>query len=301
VARASVDIGSNSLVFLVLDDEDRVLHDESRVVSLGSGLEQHGAFQPDRMSAAMEGFSDFTLTGRTFNIAPESIQAIATSASRRASNSADFFARVQEQSGIEVRVISGLEEARLTWKGALFELNPPKDTFAVVDLGGGSTEIVVGHPETDSVLDQRSIPIGTVRLNELFFSAQPALYEPDQFQRMRAHIEEAVSAIRWEGKPSALIAVAGTATTLCAMELGLKTWDRNTIHGATLSREALERWMSTLLASTPAERRSWAAVSPKRADNLLAGAAVLHAVCTASGLDHLTISDGGIRHGVLLG
>ena len=97
-----------------------------------------------------------------------------------------------------------------------------------------------------------------------------------------------------------MVAVAGTATTLAAMNLGLKQWDRQKVHGSHLSISALEEWILSLLHSTPEQRRTWAEVSPKRADVLLAGAAVLHSLCAVSGVAGLTISDGGIRHGVLI-
>jgi exopolyphosphatase/guanosine-5'-triphosphate,3'-diphosphate pyrophosphatase len=117
---------------------------------------------------------------------------------------------------------------------------------------------------------------------------------------MLQHIETTLSTVEWNRPVGAIIAVAGTATTLAAMELGLKAWDRSKIHGTGLSQASLDQWMDRLLHATPTTRRQLAQVSPERADNLLAGAAVLSAICKASGRAQLTISDGGIRHGVLL-
>ena len=298
--RASVDIGSNSLVFLVLGDQSEVLHDESRIVSLGRGLGDGGQFLPDRMADAMDGFKAFATTAASLGVNPTEIRAIATSAARRASNATAFFSEVQSQTGIQVEVINGLEEARLTWRGALYDLPKPEASFAVVDLGGGSTEIVVGSPGSETFAEQISLEIGTVRLTEMFFGPNLSTYTVDQFNDMKAHIAAVVSEVDWTHLPKQMIAVAGTATTLCAMELEMLKWDRDAIHGQTLTLSALESWMLALLHSDPEQRQAWAAVSPKRANYLLAGAAVLHAVCESSGLSAITISDGGIRHGVLL-
>ena len=100
--------------------------------------------------------------------------------------------------------------------------------------------------------------------------------------------------------PRSLVAVAGTATTLCAMELGMTQWDAARIHGCRLGRAALRRWIDRLLSSTPDERRQWAAISPERADYLLVGACVLEAVCSSANKDSLWISDGGVRHGLMI-
>ncbi len=297
---ASIDIGSNSLVLLVLDDQGKILHDESRIVSLGKGLGDAGAFRTDRMEAAMEALKAFATTSATLGVNPTDIRGVATSAARRAKNAGHFFKLVQDETQIRIETISGIEEARLTWRGAVFGLEPPTHPFAVVDLGGGSTEIVVGTSKSVSYAEQISLEIGTVRLTEMFFDRDLISYTTAQFNDMKAHIAAIVSEIDWSVSPQKMIAVAGTATTLCAMELGHVEWNRNAIHGQVLSLSDLESWMLALLHSTPEQRRIWAAVSPKRADYLLAGAAVLHAVCEASGLSEILISDGGIRHGVLL-
>jgi exopolyphosphatase/guanosine-5'-triphosphate,3'-diphosphate pyrophosphatase len=215
-------------------------------------------------------------------------------------NARSFFARVAEETGIQIEIITGEREAQLTWRGALIGLPIESGPYAVVDLGGGSTEFVVGDPAAGNLVEQRSVEIGTVRLTEKFFGDSPTRYSPADLAKMRNHIQEKLTEVDWRVTPKALIAVAGTATTLCAMELGLTEWDRTRVHGSRLNRAALRRWIDKLLISSPAERESWAAVSPKRANYLLAGACVLEAVCTASHRDSLWVSDGGVRHGILL-
>jgi exopolyphosphatase / guanosine-5'-triphosphate,3'-diphosphate pyrophosphatase len=297
--RASIDIGSNSLVFLVIDNQGHTIHDEAVVVGLGRGIGQQGMFQPARMDIAMDAFQGFAQKAKVLGVAPNQIEAVATSASRRAMNATTFFQQVEQQTGIHVEVISGKQEAYLTWKGALLGLPIESGSYAVVDLGGGSTEIVVGDPTEGGVVEQRSIEIGTVRLTEQFFGDSLERYAPTDLAAMRSSITRHLEPIDWNRIPRALIAVAGTATTLGAMEVGLTSWDRTQVHGTKLGRTALRRWIDKLLQSSPDERREWAAISPERADYLLAGACVLEAVCTAAHRDSLWISDGGVRHGVL--
>ena len=299
--RASIDIGSNSVVFLVLDDDGGIVYDDAEVVSLGKGLALNHAFLPDRMDAALQTIASYAEVATQHGVRPSDIRAIATSASRRAGNAETFYARVRSETGVSVRIISGIEEAELTWRGSLYGLTMPDAPMAVVDLGGGSTEVVVGRPGAPAPESRVSLEIGTVRLMEQFFDPQPADYLVSQFEEMSAHIAAVVSDVDWGDGPQSMVAVAGTATTLAAMNLGLEQWDRQKVHGSYLSISALEEWILSLLHSTPEQRRIWAEVSPKRADVLLAGAAVLHSLCAVSGVAGLTISDGGIRHGALIG
>jgi exopolyphosphatase/guanosine-5'-triphosphate,3'-diphosphate pyrophosphatase len=213
-------------------------------------------------------------------------------------NATSFFDKVREATGIVVRVIAGEEEAQLTWQGALGQLNLPEGPICVVDLGGGSTEVVLGLGHR--IRQRSSLEIGTVRLTEQFFGSTVDRYRPTDLARLRAHIDAIVATLRWPELPRSLVAVAGTATTLAAMELRLLRYDRTKVHGYRLTRAALRRWTDQLLHASPEERRLMAAISPERADYLLAGAVVLETVATAVHKDSLRVSDGGVRHGLLV-
>jgi len=300
VAFASIDIGSNSLVFLVVDRSGTPLHDESVIVGLGSGLGDSGAFAEGPMEASLQAFASFASTARDFGVDPCSVHAIATSAARRASNAAAFFERVERNTGIVVEIIDGLEEARLTWSGAMATLNIAAPNVAVVDLGGGSTEIVSQPRGWSGEPEQYSLEMGTVRLMEAFHIRNADTYPQEPLSAMQSHIDELVETVNWSAPPGSIIAVAGTATTIAAMEAGLTQWDRDKINGMHLSVERIEWWHKRLAASDHAQRLNWAQISPKRADLLVAGTAVLATIARAAGVDHLVISDGGIRHGVLV-
>ena len=294
--RASIDLGSNSVLLLVLDDAGNTVHDEARVVGLGKGLGDRGLFRPDRMDATFTALEDYARRAAALGVAPKDIRAAATSASRRAMNADTFYERVRAQTGIAFEIIPGEEEARLTFLGAAMDLDLGPGLVGVVDLGGGSTELALG--QDGHLLHRVSLELGTVRLTEAFFGEAPDRIAPRDLGRLREHVEATVAG-GWSQRPRHLVAVAGTATTLAAMELGLSRWDRDAVHGSRLSRQALRRWMDRLLDTDAAGRLTLAAVSPERAPYLLAGAVVLEAVACAAHQESLRISDGGLRHGLL--
>ncbi len=298
--RASIDIGSNSLLLLVVDDEGKTIHDEARVVGLGRGLGHHGIFKKDRMTAAAEVLQAMSETAQSLGVNPADIRAVATSAARRAMNAESFFGQVQSDTGIQVQIISGVREAQLTWHGAMVGLPVGSEPVAVIDLGGGSTEVVIGTPGDGPSQPPVSLEIGSVRLTETHFGPDPDRYHPANLAKLRAEVREIVGQLNWRTLPKSLIAVAGTATTLCAMEIGLTEWNASKVHGSRLGRAALRRWIDRLLTSSPAQRAEWAAVSPERAPYLLAGACVLEGICSAAHRDSLWISDGGVRHGLMV-
>ncbi len=295
--RAAIDIGSNTLLLLVVDDEGNTIHDEARVVGLGQGLGSRGLFRPDRMDAAVEVLCDFADTARSLGVPPYDVRAVATSAARRALNARTFLERVQARSQLGVEIITGEREAQLTWRGATGGLRMPDGPIAVVDLGGGSTEVVQGVGA--EIRERVSLELGSVRLTEAFFGPTPDRVRPAALAQLREAVAAGIADHSWERLPRAIIAVAGTATTLAAMERGLTVWDRDQVHGMRLTRGALRRQIDRLLHSDAAERRVLAAIAPARADYLLAGAVVLDAICASAMRDSMVVSDGGVRHGLL--
>jgi exopolyphosphatase/guanosine-5'-triphosphate,3'-diphosphate pyrophosphatase len=297
MTRAAVDIGSNSLLLLVLNDQGEVMRDLSRVIGLGRGLGDAGEFAPDRIRAAVQTLAQFALEAQSFGIAPGDVRVAATSAARRAHNAQDFIDQVHSETGLRVQVISGEQEARLTWLGARLGLDLPEASVGVVDLGGGSTEIVVGTGA--DIETKRSLEIGTVRLTEKVCGAPPEVFTLEHREEMLARATLAIAPIEWSSRPELLIGVAGTATTLAASELNLERWNAEVVHGFDLTRDALERWTHRLVGPDRAARRALTRVSPERADTVLAGACILLRVCEDAGIDGLKISVGGIRHGLL--
>ncbi len=293
--RATIDIGSNSILLLVATEDNTVLHDEVRVVGLGMGLGDRGLLRPKKMEAALEVLGDYTRAAARYGVPPWMVKAVATSGARRALNARAFLERIRTATGLRVRIVSGEEEAWLTWTGARSQLSLPAGPVAVVDVGGGSTELVMGEKERIAL--QVSVELGSVRLTERFFPSPR--YRPQELSRLRSFVQETLAPLTWPGVPRVLIGVAGTVTTLAAMHQGLSAWDREAVHGSRLTRGSLRRLVDRLLDSTPAQRRQWAAVAPERADYLLAGACLLEEICTNAHRDSLIVSDGGVRQGLL--
>ena len=293
--RAAIDIGSNSLLLLVVDDVGSVLHDEARVIGLGRGLGERGVFRPDRMEAAQATLADYAAKAQSLGVAPADVRVVATSASRRALNAATFYAAVKARTGLRVEVISGEEEARLTWLGGVDGLGLGPGPALLCDPGGGSTEVIVG--EGPHIRSRVSLEIGTVRLTEQYLGG--GAVSASALARLRSHVDQAVATLDLDVLPKAAVAVAGTATTLAAADLGLERYDAAVVHGSTLTAAALRRWIDRLLAASPEERRRLVAVSPERADTVLAGAAILLAILERARRQAWRVSDRGLRFGAI--
>lgn len=295
MARAAVDIGSNSLLLTIVDDQGGIVHDEARVAGLGRGLGDRGLLAPDRMAAAEEILAEYVRTAQRHGVSPGAIRAVATSAARRAMNAQTWFQRVQRTIGLRIKIVSGDEEARLTWLGAQRDLDVPEGPLMVVDLGGGSTEVVLG--EGDRVFERVSLEIGSVRLTEAYLGYGTPT--PSALAKVRNHVDTAVGALVLEPQPRTVVGVAGTVTTLAAMALGLDRYEAAKVHGSRLTKVDLGRFVDKLLVASPEERRTIAGVSPERADFLLAGAVILDRLLTAARRQQLLVSDRGLRFGLL--
>ncbi len=300
-ARAAIDVGSNTLLLTVLDADGRTLHDEARIVGLGQGLGDRGMFRPDRMATAEEVLRSFVDTARGHGVDAGSIRAVATSGARRALNAETFFEKLRRDTGLRVRIVSGEEEARLTWRGGLVDLPGVDGNLLVVDIGGGSTELVQGT--RDAIRARISLELGSVRLTERHLAVKgevPDRFDPAGWAELERHVASEVGRVPIEIRPDAVIGVAGTVTTLLAMSIGLTAWDGARVHGAALSSATLEGFRDRLLRADRAERRAMAQVAPERADWLLAGATLLLAVLRHAGVERCAVSDRGLRYGLLV-
>jgi len=293
--RAAIDVGSNSFLLTVVGDDGTLLHDEARVVGLGRGLGDRGLFQPERMRAAEEVLGEYLDTARRHGIEPWQVRAVGTSGCRRAMNAETWVNRIQRTMGLKIRIITGEEEARLTWLGAVRDLDLPEGPRLAVDLGGGSTELVLGDLRV--VSRYLSLEIGSVRLTEEFLGTE--VVDPSAVVRLRKWVEVQVGRFGFEPQPRTVIGVAGTVTTLAAMVLGLQTYDAERVHGSRLTRADLRRLIDDLLPATPEERRAMVPTAPERADFLLAGSIILDQVLEGSRRQALTVSDRGLRYGLL--
>ena len=294
---AAIDCGTNSIRLLIADvqgDNFREVIRDMEIVRLGQGVDQTKEFHPDAISRTLTAVDKFATEIARRGV--EKIRFCATSATRDASNRDLFINGVVERLGISPEVISGEEEARLSFLGATKELPDSLAPFLVIDIGGGSTEFVLG---TRSVIAAKSVNIGCVRMTERHFSNDPATTE--EIERARADIQTAIAdaAEVVEIKSAkTLIAVAGTATTVAAAALELPEYDRYSIHLSRVSADKARSISEMFLKMSRDERASLGYMHPGRIDVIGAGSLVLSEIIKATGAKEFVASESDILDGM---
>jgi exopolyphosphatase/guanosine-5'-triphosphate,3'-diphosphate pyrophosphatase len=298
---AVVDLGTNSTRLLVGEVEDRSVRELERrtnVTRLGEGVDASGRLSDAavaRVFAVLAGYRQ-----AIDDLGAERVVALATSAVRDADNGAEFHDELLRRFGIDARTISGEEEARLTFLGATSERQDRDTRTLVIDIGGGSTELVEGRPGADPDFHV-STRLGSVRQTERHLHADPPPREQlDELSRAVAETlaEEVPRAVR--ERVGAGIAVAGTATSLAAIDQELDPYDPARVHGYRLSLEACERMLGMLAALSLERRREVTGLHPDRAPTIVAGAAILVEGMRAFGLAEIEVSERDILHGAAL-
>jgi exopolyphosphatase/guanosine-5'-triphosphate,3'-diphosphate pyrophosphatase len=289
---AAVDLGTNSTRLLVADvDDGRVDEVERRleITRLGEGVDKRGRLLPVPIARVRNCLSEYRRAAEAFGA--ERTLLVATSAVRDAENGEAFLGEIEWSYGFATRLLSGEEEAQLTLRGVTAgrELAP---RTLVVDVGGGSTELVLGGP--GGVAFATSLPLGCVRQTERHLRSDPPAAEE------LAAVEREAAALLPDLDVAEAIGVAGTATTLAALDLGLAEYDPERIHGHRIPRAALDEQLARLAALPLAERRRVPGLEPGRAPVILAGLAVLRAVLDRYGLDALEASERDLLHGAAL-
>ena len=297
---AVVDFGTNSTRLLVAEVERGRPVDLARrteVTRLGEGVDATGRLSEAAMSRVHEALGDYLRIVEEHGSAR--IVGIATSAVRDAANGERFRQDLRQRFGLEVRTISGAEEARLTFRGATAGRNASAETL-VLDIGGGSTEYVVGWPGSEPAFHV-STQMGSVRHTERHLASDPPA--PEEMARLREDIGRAVAAAVPEAvrdTTSSGIAVAGTATSLAAIDQRLDPYDPARVHGYPLRRDAGERILSMLAGLPIGERRRVTGLHPDRAPTIVAGVAILLESMRAFGLEAMEASEADILHGAAL-
>jgi exopolyphosphatase / guanosine-5'-triphosphate,3'-diphosphate pyrophosphatase len=295
---AVIDIGSNSTRLLVADVEGGVaeVQRRNRVTRLGRGVDLSGQLSDEAIEAACDAIAEYIAICREEGV--DQITAIATSAVRDASNGDAFVAELRERFALSARVLDGEEEARLTYRGATLE-RPPREPTAVVDIGGGSTELIVGNGER--IAFHASLQAGVVRHTERHISTDPPTASELEAlaDDVRALIDGALTGNR-EAHATAGIAVAGTPTSLAAVELELEPFDPARVHGHTLSLETVQRLLSRFASASLAERAEIAGLHPDRAPTIIAGSVILVEAMRAFDLPRIEVSEHDILYGTAL-
>lgn len=300
---AFIDLGTNSVRLLMVrvapNGATTILSQQKEVVRLGEGEFVDGTLQPEAMQRAILVARTFADMARTYGA--EEVVAIATSATREARNQADFVRRLRQEADLSVRVVSGREEARLIYLGVVSGIHMNGDTALFIDIGGGSTELIVGDHAQYRYLD--SLRLGALRLTALFFlPGEAGPVAPDRYALIRRYVENsAVRSVqqlqsfdfqRTFGSSGTIENLADMAARMC-----LK---RDRTREDVLTREQLAAVVQALCAAPLEERRKLPGINPVRADIIVAGAAILETLMDMLSIDALNVTDRGLREGVLV-
>ena len=292
---AAVDCGTNS-TRLLIGDGGQAVERLMRITRLGQGVDSSGRLAPEAVTRVVSVLEEFRRAIDDHGVV--GVRATATSAARDASNRDEFFDAAEAVLGVRPELLTGLEEGRLSFAGGTAELDPAEGPFLVVDIGGGSTEFVIGTTEADSAL---SCDIGCVRLSEQWIEHDPPL--PEELLAclsvVEAHIDDVVREMPEVGGARTLVGLAGTVSCAAAVEIGLAEYDRSRIHHFRLSRDAVEDVFRTLAMESRAERLENPGMEEERADVIIAGLSILVKVMRQLGFSECLVSESDILDGLV--
>lgn len=299
---AAVDCGTNSIRLLIAEPgPDGTLVEVDRrteIVRLGQGVDATGEFHPDALARTFAATDAYAALLRDAGVTSAHLRFVATSASRDARNRDLFFAGIHDRLGVTPEVISGDTEAQLSFAGALSRIRPAAEPVLVVDIGGGSTELIVGTAAGE-VLSAVSLDIGSVRLTERFLRSQPPT--PDAVAEAASHVDRLLEGAGIDyAAIGTWIGVAGTATTLAGVHLQLEYYDRDRVHGSSIPVPDLHALFERLAASTVAEIRALPSMHPGRADVITAGTLIAVRIADRLRVDALLVSESDILDGTAL-
>jgi exopolyphosphatase/guanosine-5'-triphosphate,3'-diphosphate pyrophosphatase len=292
-AVGAVDIGTNSVRLLIVDAEGRQLERTMRMTRLGQGVDVSGSLAPDAIARTTAVLAEYAARLRSHGV--RRVRAAATSAARDAKNGQVFFDAAQAALGVRPELLSGDAEARLSFDGATHGLPKSDGPFLVIDLGGGSTEFVLG---TDRPEAEISVQMGCVRMTERYLrSDPPTAYELEACAAGVRSVLAPVPAVVDVKKARCAVGLAGTVTALSAMQLGLTTYDATRTHHSRLSAAQVVT-LCTRLASAPLIERRRMLVDPQRAELIVGGALVLSTLLSELGIEQLLVSERDILDGL---
>ncbi len=297
---AAIDVGTNTVRLLVADADSsaayRTVFQEQIITRLGEGIHETRVLSPGAVERTIRVLQRFAQTAKALEA--EEVVAVATSAAREAKNQKEFLDRVLTETGLELHVAAEETEAMLTALGVSYAL-PDHSNMLIVDIGGGSTEFTgVQHGKLTGHV---SLPTGVVKLTEAHLKSDPP--SGDELEAGAASIRRSLQQVpaRLQHPPGAvLVGTAGTPTTLAAIDLKLATYDAERVTGHRLSRGRIQDLLDYLCSLPLAERRQVIGLEPARAEVILAGALLAREATSLFGFDELTVSDGGLREGLLL-
>jgi exopolyphosphatase/guanosine-5'-triphosphate,3'-diphosphate pyrophosphatase len=298
---AFIDIGTNTILCLIAEIRDggrfRVLADLAEIARLGKSVDRTGLISSDGEQRAQAVLRRYLDVCRNLGVAE--IVAVGTSALRDARNSAEIGARWRQQLGLNVRVINGDQEAAYSSLAIQRGLPLTAKELLVVDIGGGSSEFI--RCSSASMSETLSVDLGSVRLTERFLRTDPV--SSDEFKAMVVAVDQALKTLphQWmQGAPDlTLVGIAGTFTTMAAVEKKLVSYSHSEVHGSELSIDEVRRQVRLFQERTLEERKRVPGLEPERADVILAGACLVERIMILFDFRQVIVSDQGVRYGLL--
>jgi exopolyphosphatase/guanosine-5'-triphosphate,3'-diphosphate pyrophosphatase len=293
----AIDIGTNAVLLLIARRNEEGLEevlDVSTITRLGEGITREHRLSSSAMERTVKALEKYRRLLDENNA--RVVSCFGTSAIREAENREEFITAARERTGLEVSVFSEYEEAFYTYLSVKHDPAIRGDKFAIVDIGGGSTEIA--RATTEQFIDYVSVPVGTVKLTELFIKHDPPLRE--ELEALKDFVRDRLTSPKPSGD-NIIVGMAGTMTTLAAMILGLKEFDKKKIHGHVVTVQTLDHWIGRLASMPVARRRALPGMEPGREDLLLQGMILMREIVGALDGRDFVVSTYGARYGVMYG
>ena len=298
---ASIDIGSNTARLLILestgDQKFNLLVSKRNITRLGEGIDAQGKLTEHRMQTTLKVLARFRQICLENGDPP--LFAVATSAVREASNGQEFVRLAKKETGIDIKIITWEEEARLTLEGVYWKIPHENRRVITFDIGGGSTEFILS--EGENIKDFCSTSLGVVRLTEKFITQHPV--DEKEYHSLQNHLQDELQTVKNKLSaflPELLIGTAGTVTTLAALKENIYPYDPEKIHGSTFSRPEAESILDDLKGKSLSQRLLLKPMEPGREDLIIAGTAIVLETMRVFGCEILTVSEYSLREGLIL-
>ena len=294
---AAIDTGSYQALILIArvcnGEIKEVVLDHGRITRLGEGVNTTGVLKAEAQARTFKVMEEFRLLLDKYGV--DKYYAVGTSALREAKNSSDFVEKVKEKTGIRIDIISGEEEARLSFAAAAGGLNLKDRETLVIDIGGGSTEFIFGQGV--KIRKRFSIKLGVLKLTEQFLKSDPVTEE--EFGGMMNYLKNELKDVNPPTADPFFVGMGGTVTSLSAIKHKLEKYDPEVVQGSCIDLKELNDIIDDLKSRTVEKRKEIKGLQPGRAEVILAGAAILKSIMQRAGADGITISDMGLRHGLM--
>ena len=297
-AVAAIDCGTNSTRLLVVERRGSHLERLMQITRLGAGVDATGSLAPEAIDRCLSVLREYRQVMDKHAVTEGRLAA--TSAARDAANGDEFLRAAGEVTGIRPELLRGTEEGRLSMAGAVSDLDHESGPFLILDIGGGSTELVAGSDADDPELAVVSLQVGCVRVTERFLRSDPPTPEElaDAEAMVNGLLEQAITEHPCFLASHRLVGLAGTVTTLASLHLGMDIYDRDRVHHHVLTASDVDLWYRTLASEVTAARLDRAGMVPGREDVIVGGALILACVMTRFGFDECLVSEADILDGM---